>query len=60
MGAQLLTFYDKAKAAGGLKAQMRLAMLSGISGPKAESTPDSPENVAKMQEAIKKVQAEFN
>lgn len=60
MGAQLLTFYDKAKTTGGLKAQMRLAMLSGIPGSKAENAPDSPENLSKMQEAMKKVQAEFN
>jgi hypothetical protein len=60
MGAQLMSFYDKAKQLGSLKAQMRLAMLTGMPGPKAQSEPDSPENLAKMKEAFTKVQAEFN
>ncbi|MBN1435695.1 MAG: hypothetical protein JW936_01350 [Sedimentisphaerales bacterium] len=59
MGAQLLSFYDQAKAAGSLKAQMRLAMITGVPSSKAAAEPDSPDNLAKFQAAMTKIQAEF-
>ena len=60
MGVQLLALYDKAKEIGSVKAQMRLAMKSGVSSVKAESEPDSPELIAKMTAALQEIQAEFN
>lgn len=60
MGAQLLACYEKAKEIGAMKAQMRLAMKTGLSSVKAESEPDSPELIAKMTAALNEIQAEFN
>ena len=59
MGARLLKEYEKAKELGGLKAQMRLAMLTRMAGPKAGREPDSPENIAKFETAMKELVKEF-
>ena len=55
MGAKLLKAFDSAKQEGGLQAQMRLAMKSGMSSQKAAEEPDSPENLQKMEAALKEV-----
>lgn len=55
MGAKLVKAFDIAKQAGGAQFQMRLAMKSGMSSVKAASEPDSPENVTKMEAALKDV-----
>ena len=59
MGERLLKEYEKAKELGGLKAQMRLAMLTRMAGPKAEKAPDSPENIAKFEAAMNELTKEF-
>jgi hypothetical protein len=59
MGERLLKEYEKAKELGGLKAQMRLAVLTRMSGPKAEKEPDSSENIAKFEAAMKELVKEF-
>ena len=55
MGAKLQKAFDLAKEAGGLQAQMRLAMKSGMSSDKASGEADSPENIQKMEAALKDV-----
>ncbi len=55
MGAKLVKFFELAKEEGGLSAQMRLAMATGISTVKASSEPDSPEILAKFKSAFKEV-----
>ncbi|WP_444994631.1 hypothetical protein [Aliikangiella sp. IMCC44359] len=60
MGLKLSSFYDQAESIGGLKARMRLAMISGIPSSKAESEPDSPDNISKLQKALDEIQKEFN
>ena len=60
MGEQLLKEYEKAKKLGGLVAQMRLAMLTNMPGPKAAEAPDSPENLAKFATAMEKLERETN
>ncbi|MBU0990960.1 MAG: hypothetical protein KJ737_00585 [Proteobacteria bacterium] len=55
MGAKLQKAFELVKEAGGLKAQMRLAMKSGISSEKADSEPDSPEKISKMEVALKEL-----
>ena len=55
MGQKLMKFYELAKAEGGLTMQMRLAMKSGMSSPKAAEAPDSPENIQKFKAAFKEV-----
>lgn len=55
MGARLAKAFDIAKDAGGMAQAMRLAMKSGMSAAKAAAEPDSPENISKMQNALKEV-----
>ena len=55
MAQKLLAIYASAKEAGGLTAQMRLAMLTSMSAQKAETEPDSPENLAKFAAAYKEI-----
>lgn len=59
MGQQLVAFFDQAKTMGGMKAQMRLAMLSKVPSAKAASEPDAPETVQKFQAAMKELEKEF-
>jgi len=58
MGAKLAHFYEEAKTVGGLKAMMRLAVLTTVPSAKAESIPDSSELVQKFQEAINQIKKE--
>lgn len=55
MGERLKKAFEMAKAAGGLTAQMRLAMKSGMSSEKAATAPDSAENINKMESSFKEV-----
>ncbi len=55
MGTQLVNLYKEAQVKGGLKARIRLAMLTGISSTKAMSAPDSPANIAKFRKAIREM-----
>ena len=55
MGQQLMKMYDLAKQAGGMQAQMRLAMKTGLPSAKAAEAPDSPENVKKFSDALKEI-----
>jgi hypothetical protein len=58
MGAKLMDYYQKASAAGGLKGRMRMAVITKISSQKAETEPDSPENLRLFEEALKEIQNE--
>lgn len=60
MAAKLLGFYEEAKKLGGLKAQMRLAVLTGMPGTKAGAEPDSPDNVSRFERAMKEIRTEFH
>lgn len=60
MGARLTKYFDYAKEKGGMQAQMRLAMTFGMPSNKAAEAPDSPESLAKIQDAVKKVLGESN
>lgn len=55
MGAKLVKFFELAKEEGGLSAQMRLAMATGISTVKASSEADTPEVLAKFKAAFKEI-----
>jgi hypothetical protein len=59
MGAVLVSFYEKAKELGGLKAQMRLAMLTLTPGVKAGDVPDAPDLIKKFEESFKEIEKEF-
>ena len=60
MAQQLVAYYDKAKQVGGLKAQMRLAMISKLPSSKAANEPDSPENIKIFEQAMTEIRKEFN
>lgn len=60
MGMQLIKEYEKAKQLGGLKAQMRLAILTKISGPKAATLPDSLEYLKRFEVAMRELLKEFH
>ena len=59
MGLQLTNFYDQAKEMGGMKAQMRLAILTGVPSSKAGDADDSPDKVSKFQTAMQELEKEF-
>lgn len=59
MGAKIKEFYEKAKSLGGMKAGMRMAMITKIPSAKADETPDSPEVIGKFEEALKEIEKEF-
>jgi hypothetical protein len=58
MGVQLVSFYQQAKSIGGLKAQMRLAVLTALPSSKASSVPDSPDLLKKFENAMKQIKSE--
>jgi hypothetical protein len=55
MGNILAGYFDKAKAKGGLNAQVKLAMLTKMSLKKAMEAPDSQENIKLFDEALAKI-----
>ena len=59
MGSRLSKFYDEAGALGGLKAKMRLAVLTKLPSDKAETTPDSPDMIGKFEQAMQEIKKEF-
>lgn len=52
MGAKLLKAFEIAKESGGLQAEMRLAMKSGMSRQKAEKEADAPDKISKVEKAL--------
>jgi hypothetical protein len=58
MGRKLVEYYAKAEAAGGIKARMRMAVITKISSQRAEAEPDSPENLDVFEAALKEIQKE--
>lgn len=59
MGNRLVAFYDDANKLGGLKAKMRLAVLTKLPSEKAANEPDSSDNVAKFEAAMQEIKKEF-
>ncbi|OGO18972.1 MAG: hypothetical protein A2Z15_06815 [Chloroflexi bacterium RBG_16_50_11] len=55
MGTILASYFDKAKAAGGIAAQVKLAMLTKMARVTATNAPDSAENIKTFDEAIKQI-----
>lgn len=55
-----MRYYDDARKLGGLKAQMRLAILTNIPGPKAQQLLDSTENISIFERAMNEIKKEFN
>jgi hypothetical protein len=59
MAEKLVKFYSDATALGGLKAKMRLAVLTNVPSASANSLPDSPENLKKFANAMLELKKEF-
>ncbi|MCK5535909.1 MAG: hypothetical protein KAI79_03730 [Bacteroidales bacterium] len=59
MAENLVSFFDKAKKMGGMKAQMRLSLLTKMSIVKAKAAEDNSENKKKFEEAITELKKEF-
>jgi len=59
MADKLLKYYEEASKIGGLKARMRLAVLTNIPSSKAPNEPDSPENIQKFETAMRELKKEF-
>lgn len=59
MAEKLVKFFDDAKKLGGMKAQMRLSLLTKMSIVKAEQAEDIEENIKKFEEAIKEIEKEY-
>jgi hypothetical protein len=59
MGAKLVQIFADAEKLGGLKAKMRLAMITKISSAAAASAPDSPDNIKKFTDAVHELKKEF-
>ena len=55
MGKKLCDIFEAIKQDGGLSAQMRLAMKTGMPSQTANSAPDSPENLKKFADAYKEL-----
>lgn len=55
MGQKLLDIYEKAKNKGGIKSQVRLAMITKMSSVKAKEAEDSEENVKRFEQALLQV-----
>ena len=55
MGTILASYFDKAKQAGGIAAQVKLAMLTKMALASATKAPDSAENIKLFDEALKQI-----
>ena len=59
MGMKLVELYEKANKMGGLKAKMRLAILTKIPSTSAPTVPDTQEAVKAFENAIRELEKEF-
>lgn len=59
MGVRLQQLYDEAAKIGGVKAQMRLAMLTGLTSYRAVEAKDSPEAIRKLESALARIKREM-
>ncbi|MFK7798892.1 MAG: hypothetical protein AB8E82_15680 [Aureispira sp.] len=59
MAEQLKQFYDEADNIGGLKAKIRLAVITKTPSIKATEIEDSPEMVTLFTEAMNEIRKEF-
>jgi hypothetical protein len=60
LGQKLTDFYEQAAKLGGVKAKMRMAMITKISSSSAGSAPDSPENISAFKKALEEIKKEFS
>ena len=59
MGQKLVDEYARVKQRWGMKAQVRLAVITKIAAPSAAKLPDSAENLALFENAVSKIAKEY-
>jgi len=59
MGNKLMEYFEKAGNIGGIEARVALAASTGVTTLTAKTAPDSPEILAKFDEAMRRIQSEF-
>jgi hypothetical protein len=52
MGKQLVDFFTRAKELGGIQGVVKFAMIAKVSASAAESMPDTPENLKKLEHSF--------
>lgn len=57
MGAQLVALFEQAKQHGGVKAQLKMAMITKLSITKAEAASDSAELIGVAQKALSDIKS---
>ena len=57
MGAQLVALFEQAKQHGGVRAQLKMAMITKLSITKAEGANDSPELIGIAQKALSDIRS---
>jgi len=55
MGAKMMAIFDRIKEKGGMAAQMRLVMFTGIATQQAKDSADTPEMLKKLADAFKEI-----
>ena len=59
MGQELSLYFDRAEKLGGLKAKMRLIILTGVVSKKAEKLEDNLINTENFKNAFKELEKEY-
>lgn len=60
MGAQLVSYYGKAKEVGGTLGKVEFVKLVAMATSQAEAVPDSPELIKKFEDALEDVRKKFS
>jgi hypothetical protein len=55
MGQKMLDIYEEILKEDGMRGQMRLAMITGITSMSAKDIPDTPEKLAEFASAFKQI-----
>ena len=55
MGQKMVAIYEAIGKEDGMRGQMRLAMITGITTANAKDAPDTPEKLAQFADAYKKI-----
>jgi hypothetical protein len=59
MGQQLVDYFKKAQELGGIKARVRISILTKISSFVAQKLPDSEENIKIFENALNEIKKEY-
>lgn len=59
MGKKLETYFAEADRLAGMRAKVKLAMITKFSNKTAGEAPDSPENIATFESALAALRKEF-